>query len=95
MVTLNTLLLITGILLAMLAGFAIAKLHSWFMHLQTRLNELEQAQSKRLPYKSQDAIENATASLMYLEQQQEVFNLWLAKAHEYLKTARNPDGIKK
>jgi hypothetical protein len=94
MVTLSTLFLVIGILLAMLAGFAIAKLHSWLMRIQARLNELEKAQSRRLPYKSADAIEDATASLMYLEQQKEIFDLWLAKAHEYLKKARNPDGIK-
>jgi hypothetical protein len=94
MVTLNTLILVIGILFALAAGFAIAKLHSWINTTQARLNELEQAKSRRLPYKSADAIEDATASLMYLEQQEEIFSLWLAKAHEYLKTARNPDGIK-
>lgn len=94
MVTLSTLILIVGILFAMAAGFAIAKLHSWINAMQKRLSELEHAQSRRLPYKSADAIEDATASLMYLKQQEEIFGLWLAKAHEYLKTARNPDGIK-
>jgi AcrR family transcriptional regulator len=77
--------------LAFIAGASLTGLYHHFRDQAKRIQMLEKAVAQRLPYKSQDAIEDCTAALMRLEQEHEIFTLWLTKAHDLLKVARNPD----
>jgi hypothetical protein len=88
MVTLNALILVIGILAALAAGFAIAKIHSWINGMQKRLEALEQAQAKHLPYRTADAIEDATAALNALQFELDFKRDLLDNAISHLKQAR-------
>ena len=95
MVTLNTLILIIGILFAMAAGFAIAKLHSWINAIQVRLSELEQAQAQHLPYRTADEIEAATAAILKIKFETDFRQEVVENALAHLQIARNGNKEKK
>lgn len=94
MVTLNTLILVIGILFALAAGFAIAKLHSWVNATQRRLSELEQAQAKHLPYHTADEIEAATAAILKIKFETDFRQEVIENALAHLQQARNGKGQK-
>jgi hypothetical protein len=58
------LLIILSILAALVAGIAIGMTYAEIKHLRDRISVLETAQVKHLPYKSAEAIEDATAALL-------------------------------
>jgi hypothetical protein len=89
MVTLNALILVIGILAAMAAGYAIAKLHSWASAMQRRLEALEQAQAKHLPYRTADEIEAATAAILKIKFETDFRQEVIENALAHLQIARN------
>lgn len=77
-----------------LGGFSLGRLHQWMKDTDRRIDLLEKAQAKRLPYKSEEAIEDFCGSLITTEQAFEIARLHLQRTREFGKLARNPEGIK-
>ena len=77
-----------AILAALIAGFAIGKIHTEMQHLRERIITLEQAQAKHLPYRTADAIEDATAALNALQFELDFKRDLLDNAISHLKQAR-------
>ena len=85
--------------LAFIAGLIIGSsahsLYSTIKRQEQRIQQLEQASAKRLPYKSADEIENATAALLYTMEDLSLRRDMLENALAHLQKARNPEPVKR
>jgi Na+/H+ antiporter NhaA len=84
----SSLFITIAILAALIAGFAIGRLYAEMQHMRERIVTLEQAQAKHLPYRTADAIEDATAALNSLQFELDFKRDLLDNAISHLKQAR-------
>ncbi len=80
------------ILAALVAGFAIGMIYAEIKHMRERIIALETAQAKHLPYKSAEAIEDATAALLTAKFKMDLNQEFLDNALAHLQMARNWKG---
>lgn len=77
--------------LSFIAGVCVYGIYAEIKTLRQRVKVLEESNVKRLPYKSRDAIEDATAAVVYVEQEVEVLQARLDHMRRLLNVARNPE----
>lgn len=82
---------IVTFLAGFLAGGGVGGLLFVVLSLRRRVQQLEQAGPPKLPYKSRDEIENATAALNYLLLQSRLDQDAIENARSHLLRARDPD----
>ena len=81
-------------LFGFVAGAGVCGLFIAYLNLKKRIKDLEariDQGPKRLPYKSADSIENATAAILSVMQEHHWEGERLQNALSHLQQARNPD----
>ena len=78
-----------AVLAALLAGYFVGKTQAEVTAMRDRIAQLEAAQAKHLPYRTNDEIENSIAALLTLKFQHDLKGEFIDNALGHLQNARS------
>jgi hypothetical protein len=87
-------LLLSAFVAGLIIGSGAIYLYLTIKHQEERIRQLEQASAKHLPYKSADAIEDATAVLIAAKSELDLKVAYVDNILAHLQKARNPETTK-